>query len=116
MSLTLVVLCLCAVLFAVMGVGSIIVPTRVTAQFGIPSLNREGRSEVRAVYGGFGIAMAAALIAAIFNLEIRSGIAFAVGFALGGMALGRIISAIMDAGIGRLRSLGSVRFSYKSGH
>ena len=88
-------------LFALMGVASIIAPTLTTAQFGIHELNRDGRNEVRAVYGGFGLAMAGVLIAAARMPDIRSGVTLAVGLALGGMAAGRALSAMMDRGIGR---------------
>lgn len=88
-------------LFALMGVSSIIAPTLTTAQFGIHELNRDGRNEVRAVYGGFGLAMAGVLIAAARMPDIRSGVTLAVGLALGGMAAGRALSAMMDRGIGR---------------
>ena len=90
-----------AALFAIMGIGSIIAPTLTTSQFGIHELDRDGRNEVRAVYGGFGLAMAGVLIAAALIPHLRSGITLAIGMALGGMAIGRILSAAMDRGIGR---------------
>ena len=47
--------------FIVMGLGAVIKPLLVTAQFGILELSTAGRNEVRAVYGGFGILMGVAL-------------------------------------------------------
>lgn len=85
-----------AALFAVMGVGALAAPDRVTAQFGIPPLSLAGRNEVRAVYGGFGVAMAGLLIVASLDDTIRDGVAVAVAVALVGMAVGRLISAIVD--------------------
>ncbi len=98
---SLIVICFGAALFALMGVTSIIAPTLTTAQFGIHELDREGRNEVRAVYGGFGLAMAGALITAALLPDIRSGVTLGVSLTLGGMAAGRVVSALMDRGIGQ---------------
>lgn len=85
-----------AALFAVMGVGALVVPDRVTEQFGIPPLSIAGRNEVRAVYGGFGIAMAAMLIVASTSTDLRLGVCLTIGVALIGMAVGRLVSAVID--------------------
>jgi len=53
--LSAVILVALALAFALMGIGALVSPTVVTRQFGIPALTPEGRSEVRAVYGGFGL-------------------------------------------------------------
>jgi hypothetical protein len=87
--------------FTVMGVGAIAKPALVTAQFGILELTPAGRSEVRAVYGGFGIFIALALLVALRQPELRSGILFAVAAALGGMAAGRLVSVAIDRTIDR---------------
>lgn len=91
-----------AVLFAGMGLGSILKPTLTSAQFGIRELNREGRNEVRAVYGGFGLAMSITLVVAALIPDLRSGVTLTVALSLGGMAVGRLVSALMDQGIGRI--------------
>lgn len=85
--------------FLVMGVGSIIMPVTVTSQFGIHELTMAGKNEVRAVYGGFGILMAVVLYVSTVIPEWQDGILFAVAAALGGLAFGRVISALMDRGI-----------------
>jgi hypothetical protein len=87
--------------FTLMGIGAIAKPTLVTAQFGIRELTPAGRSEVRAVYGGFGLFMALALLVAIRQPELRDGIVLTVGVALGGMAAGRLVSAVIDRAIDR---------------
>ena len=84
-----------------MGFGAIAKPAFVTAQFGIFELTTAGRNEVRAVYGGFGVFMALALLVALRQPELRDGILFAVGVALGGMAAGRLVSAVIDRAIDR---------------
>lgn len=87
--------------FFFMGVVALAMPERVTGQFGIPILNANGRNEIRAVYGGFGIAVSAALASALALPTWRAPAAIAVAIALGGMALGRLFSAILDQQIGR---------------
>jgi|GEM_PF-288651 hypothetical protein len=82
--------------FAVMGIGALIKPTLVTAQFGILALDSAGRNEVRAVYGGFGLMMSVALLVAIGSETLRAGILIAVACALGGMAAGRVLSTVID--------------------
>lgn len=83
-------------LFAGMGVVALFAPNRVTEQFGIPPLAIAGRSEVRAVYGGFGQAMASMLVIATQVPGLRTGISLAIAAALVGMAVGRIVSALID--------------------
>ncbi len=85
-----------ALLFAVMGVGALVVPDRVTEQFDVPTLTIAGRNEVRAVYGGFGIVMAAMLIVASTSMDLRLGVGLTIGVALIGMAVGRLVSAVID--------------------
>lgn len=87
--------------FAVMGLGSLLRPQQVLAQFGISRLEIDGRNEVRAVYGGFGLAMSAILGFAATDEKMRVGIALTVAVALTGMTFGRLLSAIMDNGITR---------------
>ena len=60
-----VVVAVIAVAFLLMGVGAFAKPELVTRQFGIDALDADGRNEVRAVYGGFGLAMSGILLAAL---------------------------------------------------
>ena len=46
--------------FALMGLGALVRPRMVLDQFGVDVGTADGRNEVRAVYGGFGVAVAAA--------------------------------------------------------
>lgn len=92
------VIAVIAVFFLGMGVYALAVPDALVRPFGITLGQSASRSEVRAVYGGFGLAIAGVLVAAaVRGGDIRSGILIAVGGALAGMALGRVISAIVDA-------------------
>lgn len=84
-----------------MGLGAIATPIRVTRQFDILELTAAGRNEVRSVYGGFGVAMAAMFALALLRPELRSGICLTAAAALTGMAGGRLLSALIDRQIGR---------------
>ncbi len=83
-------------LFGLMGFGALVAPVLVTRQFGIAGLTLAGRNEVRAVYGGFGLALAAMLGLSIWNPDLRTGICLTVSAALAGMAGGRLVSALID--------------------
>ena len=87
--------------FALMGVLALAVPARVLSQFGIEGLTAAGRNEVRAVYGGFGLAVAGLLWFADRTPDLRGGIVLTVGVAVLGMAGGRLVSALIDRGIAR---------------
>jgi hypothetical protein len=91
--------------FGVMGIGALVSPQRVSRQFDIPTLTAAGRNEVRAVYGGFGLAMAAGLAAALALPGLRAGVFLTVAAALAGMAGGRLVSAGIDRTLGRLPAL-----------
>jgi len=83
--------------FAVMGVLALARPRDVLAQFGVPVESVEGRNEVSAVYGGFGLAVAGVLAAAALGAdEIREGVLVAVAVAVGGMAAGRVFAALRE--------------------
>ncbi|MDX6670001.1 MAG: hypothetical protein QOI91_364 [Solirubrobacteraceae bacterium] len=87
--------------FAAMGLYALATPASVPALFGVEVRTAEGRNEVRAVYGGFGLAMAALLgVAAAGHGGVREGILVTVGFALAGMAAGRVVGAVVDRRVG----------------
>ena len=89
-----------ATLFALMGVVALAKPGAILAPFGIHLNGVDGRNEVRAVYGGFGIAMSVLLIVAIQSVRLRDGIVVAVAGPLAGMAAGRIVSGVLDGSFG----------------
>jgi hypothetical protein len=85
------------VFFLGMGVYALAAPAMLVRPFGITLEQSTSRSEVRAVYGGFGVAMAAVLAyAAVDAGSHRTGIVLAVAVALAGMAFGRLVSAVVD--------------------
>ncbi|MDA3643610.1 DUF4345 family protein [Saccharopolyspora indica] len=83
--------------FAGLGLFGLIAPAALLQPFAIDVSAPESRSEVRAVYGGFGIAIAAVLVVAVLDVAgMRRGIAIAVAAALLGMAAGRVVSRLAD--------------------
>ena len=91
------VIAVIAVFFLGMGIYALAAPAALVRPFGITLAQSTSRSEVRAVYGGFGLAMAAVLAyAAIGTDSHRTGIVITVAAALAGMALGRLVSAVVD--------------------
>ena len=85
-----------AVFFLGMGIYALAAPAALVRPFGITLGESASRAEVRAVYGGFGLAIAGVLAyAAIADGELRTGILVTVGAALAGMAFGRLVSAVL---------------------
>lgn len=76
-------------LFAAMGGALLWQPQYLTRVTGQELSTVESRNEVRAVYGGFGVAAALALFIALVWSPLRGGICLALGLALVGMAAGR---------------------------
>jgi hypothetical protein len=94
---TIAVIAVIGVFFAGMGCYALAAPTAIIRPFGITLGGAASRSEVRAVYGGFGLALAGVLgYAAVADGDVRRGILIAVGAALAGMAFGRLVSAVLD--------------------
>lgn len=83
--------------FAAMGLAALARPASVLAQFGVEVETGDGRNEVSAVYGGFGLAVAALLAAVTFgNDDIREGVVIAVAIGLAGMAAGRLVAVARE--------------------
>ena len=83
--------------FGAMSLAALARPADVLGQFGVAVETADGRNEVRAVYGGFGLAMAGLLaVSALGDPEIAEGLIVAVAFALIGMAAGRLLSAVRE--------------------
>lgn len=89
------------VFFLAMGTYALVNPAALVAPFRLSAQSPESRSEVRAVYGGFGVAMAVVLgVAALDVGDIRTGAVTTVGLALIGMAVGRLVSRVFDTAVG----------------
>ncbi|WP_454789122.1 DUF4345 domain-containing protein [Mycolicibacterium lutetiense] len=91
------VIAVVGVFFLGMGVYALTAPQAILRPFDYDLRTAAARAEVRGVYGGFGIAIAAVLAyAATAPGEVRTGILITVGAALAGMAVGRALSAVFD--------------------
>lgn len=80
--------------FAAMGSLALVKPVWITRYFGLTQLPMAMQHEVRAVYGGFGWAMAAALGLVYWEIlhTAHVGIVLTISLALLGMAAGRLVS------------------------
>lgn len=97
--MTIAVIVVAAVFFFGMGIYALAAPAAMIRVFGIELPEARSRSEVRAVYGGFGLAVAGVLGFAALESQsgsLRTGIVITVGLALAGMAFGRVVSAVID--------------------
>ena len=91
------IIVIAGVFFLGMGGYALVAPAALARPFRIVVATPECRSEIRAVYGGFGVAITVVLAAAALNVGgIRTGAVITVGAALAGMALGRVISRLAD--------------------
>lgn len=95
------VLALAAVFFAGMGIYALAAPALLARPFRLEVAAPVSRYEIRAVYGGFGLAMAGVLGWSAAGMdELHSGAALTVGMALAGMAGGRVIARLFDVSTG----------------
>ena len=82
--------------FLLMGLLALAAPERIALIHGVRELRPEGRNEIRAVYGGFGVVIAGVLSWAASIPVYRPGVFLAVAVALGGMASGRLVAAVIE--------------------
>jgi hypothetical protein len=80
-----------------MGLYALAQPAGVLERFGVAVQTADGRNEVRAVYGGFGLVVAGMLVYAAFTAGRGAlWIPSVIALALLGMAAGRLISMAID--------------------
>jgi len=90
------VIVVAGVFFLGMGVCALRAPQALLRPFDFELRSASSRAEVRGVYGGFGLAIAAVLAYAAVAPAVRTGVLITVGAALAGMAVGRAASAVFD--------------------
>ncbi len=83
--------------FFVTGCMALVNPQKVVGMFGATAETKESRAEVRAVYGGFGVALGGC----IFSLrwwppEQARGAVLALAILVAGTGIGRILGGIVD--------------------
>ena len=85
-----------AIFFFGMGVSALVQPQFVVSFVKLVPETADARNEIRAVYGGFGIAVSGLLIYAAYVPSIKTGVLLAVAVSLLGMALGRVVSLAIE--------------------
>jgi hypothetical protein len=89
-----------ALFYAALGLAALAMPNRLLLSFGIKVEKRDSRNEIRAVYGGLPLAFTALLCVAMVMPLLANGILLAVSTATLGMVAGRILSLLLDRGMG----------------
>ncbi|MEM7291779.1 MAG: DUF4345 family protein [Pseudomonadota bacterium] len=84
-----------SIFFLAMGLTALYDPLMITSYFDLISVPAPFGNEIRAVYGGFGIAVAGTLILGEFKTTFRPGILVTTSLALFGMAGGRLVSGFI---------------------
>lgn len=87
--------------FAAMAGVALARPEQSLAQCGMPQLTADGRSEVRAVHGGFGPAAAAMLVTGLLHPGLRADICLTLAAALLGLAAGRGVPIAVERALGQ---------------
>ncbi|MGX1561902.1 DUF4345 domain-containing protein [Streptomyces sp. NPDC055506] len=87
-----------ALFFLGMGLFGLVAPRTLIRPFGIELSVPEARAEVRAVYGGFGVAVGALLAWTALGAsgDLRSGVVITVAVSLAGMAFGRLAARVVE--------------------
>ncbi len=85
-----------ALFFTGMGLVALVDPTYTLGFFGAGELGPDMRNEVRAVYGGFGLLVGSMLFYSLKPSPLAAGIRAAIALSLIGMALGRVISLMIE--------------------
>ena len=82
-------------MMASMGIVALVAPRYVFTFFGAEAQTADIRNEIRAVYGGFGLAMAAVLIVTRAG-DLAAGVQLTIAIALLGMAAGRVVAFFLE--------------------
>ncbi len=86
-----------ALFFLGMGTYGLFAPAALIRPFGMVADSAQARSEIRAVYGGFGIAVGGLLLTALADLGgTRTGVVVTTAVCLLGMAVGRLVGRAVE--------------------
>ena len=88
-----------ALFFLIMGLWALFLTDSFADLVGFSLDVYRGPNEIRAVYGGFGIAMAIMAWGAVFSSPPALGLLTALAIALVGMAAGRMVSMMIEGGV-----------------
>lgn len=87
--------------YGLIGFAALLRPERLLQGFGIAAQTADSRNEIRAVYGGFPLAVSGLLAFCLTGSPLSDGILVALALASAGMAAGRLVSATVDRRLGR---------------
>ena len=93
---------LAGLFYLALGLTALARPANLLAGFGVAAEGVDARNEVRAVYGGFPLAVAGLVAFSLSGAPNATGILLSLAVVSLGMALGRLVSAVLDRRIGRL--------------
>lgn len=83
--------------FIGMGLVALVRPQSIVGMFGGTATTPASRAEVRAVYGGYGVVVGALIMSLpAWPGALAQGVAVAMAASVLGMALGRIVGALVD--------------------
>ncbi len=94
-----------ALAFLLMGLVALVSPHSITRWVAITTLPVPARNEVRAVYGGYGVAISVLLVVCRDQPQWRDGVVVTLSLALLGMAAGRLLSWLVDRRLDRYPAL-----------
>ena len=92
---------LSAPFFGLIGVAAMVRPHNLLEGFGIQAMQADSRNEIRAVYGGFPLAVAGLLLFSLTRPDRSDGILIALATCSAAMAAGRVVSAVIDRRMGK---------------
>lgn len=92
---------LAALFFGLIGVTAMVRPHNLLEGFGIEARQADSRNEIRAVYGGFPLAVAGLLLFTLARPDVTDGILIALATCSAAMAAGRVVSAVLDRRMGK---------------
>ena len=96
---------LAGLFYLALGLAALARPGTLLAGLGLAAEGVDARNEVRAIYGGFPLAVAGLVVWSMSGGAHAAGILLALAVTSLGMALGRLMSAVIDRRIGRLPTL-----------
>jgi uncharacterized protein DUF4345 len=89
-------LLLTGVVFAAIGVYTLVDPAQTLALVGLQVIEVSSRNEMRAVYGGLNLAVGLYLCAAFGNAGLRPAALTFIALITGGLVFGRLVSLVVD--------------------
>jgi hypothetical protein len=97
---TVAVLAVAGLISLAIALRALLAPQALATGLGLDILDLSGMNEVRAQYGGFYLAVAITCLLGAFGFMSRPAALVVLATTFGGILLGRVISAVIDGGIG----------------